>query len=75
MADDKPRRPPPPPLPKGDRSQNPQEIGFFALLREDLRTHDGDLFEQGFWASGRAASRCPTRRRSDAACGSGTTAP
>jgi serine O-acetyltransferase len=24
--------------------------GLFALLREDLKTHDGGLFEQGFWA-------------------------
>src|SRR5262249_18222593 len=39
-----------PPLPKGDRNENPPGIGFFALLREDLRTHDGALFEQGFWA-------------------------
>ena len=29
---------------------NPPGIGLFALLREDLRTHDGNLFEQGFWA-------------------------
>jgi serine O-acetyltransferase len=39
-----------PPLEKGDRNLNPDGIGFFALLREDLRTHDGDLFDQGFWA-------------------------
>ena len=38
------------PLPRGDRNQNPPGIGFWALLREDLRTHDGNLFEQGFWA-------------------------
>ena len=29
---------------------NPSGIGFFSLLREDLRTHEGDLFAQGFWA-------------------------
>lgn len=39
-----------PPLPRGDRNDNPPGIGFLALLREDLRTHDGGLFEQGFWA-------------------------
>ena len=38
------------PLPRGDRNENPTDIGFLALLREDLRTHDGNLFEQGFWA-------------------------
>ena len=38
------------PLPKGDTNQNPPGIGLWALLREDLRTHDGKLFEQGFWA-------------------------
>ena len=40
----------PPPLNRGDRNRNPPGIGFIALLREDLRTHDGDLLEQGFWA-------------------------
>jgi|SRR5579884_1567760 len=34
----------------GARNLNPAGIGFLALLREDLRTHDGNLFEQGFWA-------------------------
>lgn len=34
----------------GTRNQNPPGIGFVALLREDLRTHDGKLLEQGFWA-------------------------
>jgi serine O-acetyltransferase len=40
------------PLPsnRGDRNLNPVGLGFFTLLREDLRTHDGNLFEQGFWA-------------------------
>lgn len=38
------------PLPTGDRNGNPPGVSLFALLREDLRTHDGDVFEQGFWA-------------------------
>ena len=38
------------PLSRGDRNQNPPGIGLLELLREDLRSHDGDVFEQGFWA-------------------------
>ncbi|MDB5296996.1 MAG: hypothetical protein JWO31_2979 [Phycisphaerales bacterium] len=39
------------PVPKpGSRNMNPLSVGFLALLREDLRTHDGHLLEQGFWA-------------------------
>lgn len=34
----------------GTRNLNPPGISLLALLREDLRTHDGNLFEQGFWA-------------------------
>jgi serine O-acetyltransferase len=34
----------------GSRNLNPAGIGFIALLREDLRTHHGNPFEQGFWA-------------------------
>jgi serine O-acetyltransferase len=34
----------------GSRSLNPQGISILGLLREDLRTHDGNLLEQGFWA-------------------------
>src|SRR5262249_14408092 len=34
----------------GSRNLNPAGIGLFRLLREDLRTHGGSLFEQGFWA-------------------------
>jgi serine O-acetyltransferase len=34
----------------GSRNLNPPGLGLLALLREDLRTHDGNLFEQGFWA-------------------------
>jgi serine O-acetyltransferase len=38
------------PMLHGVVDQNPPGLGLFALLREDLRTHDGNLFEQGFWA-------------------------
>ena len=34
----------------GERNMNPAGIGVLALLREDLRTHDGKILEQGFWA-------------------------
>src|SRR3954451_9827010 len=34
----------------GSRNLNPTGMGLLALLKEDLRTHDGNLFEQGFWA-------------------------
>jgi serine O-acetyltransferase len=40
----------PPALNRGDRNLNPPGIGFFALLREDLKNHGGTVFEQGFWA-------------------------
>jgi serine O-acetyltransferase len=36
--------------PPGARNMNPAGVGLFALVREDLRTHGGSLFEQGFWA-------------------------
>lgn len=39
-----------PPLNPGDKNLNPPGIGFLALLREDLRTHDHDPFDPGFWA-------------------------
>ena len=39
-----------PPLNPGDRDGNPPGLSLWALLREDLRTHEGDPFEQGFWA-------------------------
>jgi serine O-acetyltransferase len=39
-----------PPLPKGDTNQNPPELSLLRLLREDLQTHDGNIWEQGFWA-------------------------
>jgi serine O-acetyltransferase len=38
------------PLHRGEKNHNPPGIGFLALLREDLRTHNGDPFEPGFWA-------------------------
>ena len=34
----------------GRTNRNPAGIGLWALWREDLRTHDGDVFDQGFWA-------------------------
>ncbi len=37
-------------LPKGDKNQNPPEISFLKLILEDFRTHESQLFEQGFWA-------------------------
>jgi serine O-acetyltransferase len=39
-----------PPINRGERNLNPAGVGLLALLREDLRTHDGNVFEQGFWA-------------------------
>jgi serine O-acetyltransferase len=38
------------PLASGDHNANPEGIGLIALLREDLKTHDGGWLEQGFWA-------------------------
>jgi len=38
------------PFSHGAQNQNPADIGFLALLSEDLKTHDGGLFEQGYWA-------------------------
>ena len=38
------------PVHRGERNLNPAGIRFLPLLKEDLRTHDGNLFEQGFWA-------------------------
>ena len=37
-------------LNRGDHNGNPPGIGFLALLKEDLRTNGGTIFEQGFWA-------------------------
>ncbi len=40
----------PPVTARGRENQNPPDIGFWALVAEDFRTHDRALFEQGFWA-------------------------
>lgn len=34
----------------GFANTNPRDIGFWALVAEDFRTHDSDVFSQGFWA-------------------------
>jgi len=34
----------------GKTNQNPAGMGLWALWKEDLATHEGDLFAQGFWA-------------------------
>jgi len=39
-----------PPLNPGDKNLNPSDIGFLALLLEDLRTYNHNPFEPGFWA-------------------------
>ena len=39
-----------PPLPKGDRNENPPGLTLWQLLKEDYRTHDSSLFEKGLWA-------------------------
>lgn len=38
-----------PPLPRGDKNNNPEGIGFWALVAEDFSTHDRDPLSQGFW--------------------------
>jgi serine O-acetyltransferase len=38
------------PLPLGDADLNPRDIGFAALIAEDLRTHGGDPLSPGFLA-------------------------
>lgn len=35
---------------RGTTNCNPPGIGFWALIAEDLRTHEADFFSQGFWA-------------------------
>ena len=42
--------PEPPPLPEGSTDENPPGMSLWGLWREDLATHGGDPFEQGFWA-------------------------
>jgi len=39
-----------PPAEMGATNQNPVGVGLWRLLVEDLRTHEGKLLEQGFWA-------------------------
>lgn len=34
----------------GETNQNPVGMTLWELWKEDLRTHDGELFSQGFWA-------------------------
>ena len=43
------KRPPAPPLPAGDENQNPPDIGFWSLVKEDFDTHGREWFNQGFW--------------------------
>ena len=50
MSETEKRTAPIEPLPKGDRNGNPAGLSLLALLKEDLRTHDSLLFEQGLWA-------------------------
>jgi serine O-acetyltransferase len=38
------------PLSRGESNANPPGLSLLQLLREDLRTHEDDCFEQGFWA-------------------------
>jgi serine O-acetyltransferase len=38
------------PLRKGDRNENPEDIGLLALLAEDFQTHGSDPLAAGFWA-------------------------
>jgi FkbH-like protein len=40
----------PPVSERGRKNENPSELSFWALLREDFETHESSLFEQGFWA-------------------------
>lgn len=50
MSESRSRTAPIEPLPKGDRNGNPAGLSLLSLVKEDLRTHDNLLFEQGFWA-------------------------
>ncbi len=34
----------------GSTNQNPSDISFIDLIREDFETHERDFFSQGFWA-------------------------
>lgn len=35
---------------KGTTNQNPNSLGFWALVKEDFITHESDWLSQGFWA-------------------------
>ena len=35
---------------RGSTNENPKDISFLALIKEDFLTHDKDPFEQGLWA-------------------------
>jgi len=37
-----------PPLPRGDINQNPPGMSLWQLIREDLRTHNNRILQQGF---------------------------
>lgn len=38
------------PLNDGSKNYNPKELSFWQLIKEDYRTHDSELFNQGFIA-------------------------
>ncbi|WP_053979879.1 serine O-acetyltransferase [Marinagarivorans algicola] len=39
------------PIPaKGSTNTNPSSLSFYALIKEDFKTHECDFFSQGFWA-------------------------
>jgi FkbH-like protein len=40
----------PPVRERGRKNENPPELSFWALLKEDFDTHERRFFEQGFWA-------------------------
>jgi FkbH-like protein len=40
----------PPVRERGRRNENPSELSFWQLLKEDFETHESNPFEQGFWA-------------------------
>jgi serine O-acetyltransferase len=44
------RRRQPVPAPRGDRNENPPNIGLLELLREDYRTHESSVLSPGFLA-------------------------
>lgn len=35
---------------RGSTNENPKDISFLGLIKEDFLTHDKDFFEQGLWA-------------------------